>query len=700
MNKTLSFELETDELDIFLQDVNENLQALESGILRLEKAADADALNATFRAAHTIKAVVATVGHRRMAEMLHTLETIFDAMREGELALNQAVTDELLVTVDVLKAMRDEVITREPCDVDVDACLDRLRFLAEGGMQDLTDETPAPIETVPLTPEQLAQVEAQIDQGAAVLDIEITTRASAFAQGARLLQASMRLAEIGEIVAQRPTQVDLTEGRQSGHMWLILSTYEEASVVEGILGSVTDLAEFRIRPYGATDGPFADTPVEEPEGASKDLEEPELDQSMMRRSATDGGKQDVAEKTVSISIERLDALMNLVGELVTDRTRLIQIRDTFRSRREKDGVSNALTEMTTHFERVVDRLQEEVMAARMLPISHLFRRFPRLVRDVARAGEKHVNLVIEGEATELDRSVIEVINDPLIHLLRNAVDHGIEAPQARIAAGKPPAGTIWLTAAHEEGHIVVTVKDNGRGIDPDVIRRTAVQRGLLTEEEAAQLDDEAAINLIFQPNLSTAEQVTDVSGRGVGLDVVRTNIKRLSGSVVVESEIGEGATFRVTLPLTLAIVQAMLVVLGGDVYAIPLSGIVESLYLAGSRIDHVRGKAVIQWRGQILPLVRLRQVFTHRGLVEPVPTGQEAVVVISWGRLQVGLVVDELIGKQEIVIKSLGPFIGSVTGISGCTIMGDGRIALIVDVPGLIGATMKIKSGGISGEIG
>ncbi len=697
MDKPLSFEIEADELEIFLQDVNENLQALESGILKLEQTTDADILNATFRAAHTVKAVAATVGHHQMAEMLHTLETIFDAMRGGELALNQRVTDELLVAVDALKAMRDEVITREPCEMNVDAILERLHFLAEGGMDDLVDQAPDPIETVLLSQEQTNQIKEQIDQGVAVLEIEITTRANAFAQGARLLQASMRLAELGEIVAQRPTQVDLTNGQHSGHMWLMLATRENSVAIEETLRDVTDLAEFRIRPYKRANGSFDDGPAaledelleSAPPSALEEAQETDDNESMLRQLNADSARRDLSEQTVGISVERLDALMNLVGELVTDRTRLLQIRDTLHSRREKDGPFSALSEMATHFERVVDRLQEEVMAARMLPINHLFRKFPRLIRDVARAGEKNVNLVIEGEATELDRSVIEVINDPLIHLLRNAVDHGIESPQDRIAAGKPPTGTVWLTASHEEGHIVVTVKDNGRGIDPDVIRRTAVKRGLMTEEEAAQLDDEAAVNLIFQPNLSTADKVTDVSGRGVGLDIVRTNIKRLSGSVVVESEAGEGTTFRITLPLTLAIVQAMLVALSGDIYAIPLSGIVESLYLTGMRIDHIRGKAVIQWRDQVLPLINLRDFFRHRRMVEPAPGDEGAVVVVSWGRLRVGLLIDELIGKQEIVIKSLGPFIGSVSGISGCTIMGDGRIALIMDVPGLISAAMK-----------
>jgi two-component system chemotaxis sensor kinase CheA len=361
----------------------------------------------------------------------------------------------------------------------------------------------------------------------------------------------------------------------------------------------------------------------------------------------------------------------------------------------KGGRVSALSEMTLHFGRVVDQLQQEVMQARMLPIASLFNKFPRLVRDVARSAGKQVELIIEGEATELDRAVIEVIGDPIIHLLRNAVDHGIESPKARKKAGKPTSGTVWLTAAHEEGHIVVTVRDDGQGIDPAKIRKAAVSRGLLSDEEAAQLDDQAAISLIFEPHLSTAEQVTDVSGRGVGLDVVRTNVKQLSGSVIVESEIGEGTTFRLTLPLTLAIVQTMLVAIGDDVYAIPLTGIIETVYLSDVTVNGVKGSPVIHWRDSVLPLVYLREFFSHPRLMSAPPAnGRQAIVTVAWGRQQVGLVVDRLIGKQEIVIKSLSPILGNVSGLSGCTILGDGSIALIVDIPGLIGACVQTQREG------
>jgi two-component system chemotaxis sensor kinase CheA len=678
----LTFDIEADELEIFLQDVNEHLDTLETGILHLEqspesiegRAADPDTLNATFRAAHTLKAVAATVGHHQMAEMTHTLETLFDGMREGQLSPTQAVTDALLATVDVLRALRDEVITGQPSDVDSAAPLARLQAVTSGGSSEVAREEEAQddVPTTPslLTPEQTAQVKHYLAQGHAILEIEITARADAFAASARLLQAAMALMEMGDIITQQPSQADLTESQHRGHLWSILATQAEKGAVEEILTQIPDLAQFRVQPY-SHEFPGAPTSSHE------------LPQAPTSPKAA-------MSDTVRISVERLDALMNLVGELVTDRTRLIQVQDMLRVQYGKNGSIGALSDMVTHFERVVDQLQQEVMQARMLPIEHLFRKFPRMVRDMARASGKQVNLVIEGEATELDRSVIELIGDPLIHLLRNAVDHGIELPQERIAAGKPPACSIWLTAAHEEGHIVITVKDNGRGIEPQRIRQAAVSRGLLSEEEAAQLDDDAAVNLIFQPSLSTAEQITGMSGRGVGMDVVLTNIKQLSGSVTVESEVGRGTTFRVTLPLTLAIVEAMMVTLGDDVYAIPLAGIIESLYLSDVNISSVKGKPVLQWREQVLPIIHLRDFFARDRLTAgSMDENKQAVVTVAWGKLKAGLIVDSLLGKQEIVIKSLGTYIGNMPGLSGCTILGDGRIALIVDVPGLISQTMK-----------
>ncbi|MDY6875015.1 MAG: chemotaxis protein CheA [Chloroflexota bacterium] len=674
MERTLTFDIGTDELEMFLQDADELLQAMESGILCLERASDPEILKSVFRAAHTLKAMAGAVGHSQMAELTHTAETLFDAMRKARLSPTQAITDELLATVDALKTMRDEVADGQPRNIDAADILARLSALLDSDDKGETQIVSLPAQRR-LTPEQATQARTCREKGCAILEVEAVVSSDSFAPAARLWQAATGLMEMGQVIAQQPSLDTLTDNQCDGRLWLILATEADGDTIEELLGSITGLAEFRARSYSIN------RPA--PEAALS-------------------GNGPGTDKTVRISVERLDILMNLVGELITNRTRLEQIEGTLCFQYGKDETIGALGEMVAHLSRVTDQLQEEVMHTRMLPISYILDKFPRLVRDLARAADKQVNLIIEGKATELDRSIIETIGDPLVHLLRNAVDHGVESPRERIVAGKPPAGTIKLTAAHEEGHIVITVEDDGRGIDPVRVRQAAVSHGLLSEDEAAQLDDDEATNLIFQPNLSTAEQITEVSGRGVGMDVVRTGVEQLSGTVMVESEVGRGTIFRVTLPLTLAIVQAMLVGVDDDVYAIPMVGILDSLYMEDVTVSTIRRRPTICWRDSVLPLLYSRQFFAHsspRGRQNKGGTylrgnrGQNdtksAVVTLAWGKVRLGLVVDKIIGKQEIVVKSFSPVVGRVPGLSGCTILGDGCIALIIDVPGLINTAMQ-----------
>ncbi len=760
MDNGLAFDLEADEVEIFLQDVNEHLQVMEAGILRLEQAQrrleeDPATLNAVFRAAHTLKAVAATVGHQQMAELTHTMETLFDAMREGVLLPTPAITDALLHALDILNILRDEVVSLNASGVDVNAVLRQLQEILEG--QSKTSIPPKQPEAVlsasphtpvefrrELTPEQIAEMRQylerseSLEEGGAergaltnVLQIEVVASADAFAPAARLLQAALLLKEVGHVIAQYPSQADLVNDQHQGSVWAVLASSSDPHVIEELLGDIADLTEVSVRFCPSISGVASDTPrpsedVSFNEGGADEERAPLPDNServdALAETSLKGQKKRpnaltvIEESMVRISVSRLDTLMNLVGELITDRTRLIQVENVLRVQyndlrfRQRSGppsndgapspesasllegvmssggaLSN-LRETINHFNRVLDQLQEEVMLARMLPIAQLFNKFPRLVRDVARVAGKQVNLIVEGEMTELDRSIIEAIGDPLTHLLRNAVDHGVESPQARIEAGKPPTGKVRLAAEHAEGHIVITVQDDGRGIDLERVRQVAVDRGMLSKEEAARLDDDKAIALIFQPNLSTADQVTDVSGRGVGLDVVQTNVKRLGGSVAVESDVRQGTTFRLMLPLTLAILQTMLVALGDDVYAIPLTSIIESIYLSDVTVNNVKGNPMTRWRNQALPLVDLRKFFDLDRDSSVVEGQRPAIVIVAWGKLRVGLIVDKLIGKEEIVVKSLSPLVGNVTGVSGCTILGDGRVALIVDVPGLVSA--------------
>jgi two-component system chemotaxis sensor kinase CheA len=718
VDQQLIFDIEADELQIFVEEVNEHLQTIETGILCLEQGASSDTLHAIFRGAHTLKALAGTVGHQSMADLTHTMETLFDGMRQDEVTPTRAVVDDLLAAVDVLKALRDEIITRQPSGVSADSVLERLRAaLGGGGAAVPQSPVGGSVPALPgLDADQSARLEAYRRQGCSILHIEVTTRPDAFAPAARLSQAAMGLMELGEVIFQKPSMAELARSTGERHERLvaILATEADRAAVEQLLAGVYDLAERRVQPFFETAEGVAATPLAAAPGATAVTTTPPPPASRggngdqptsVARPATPAAAEARGDRTVRISVDRLDTLMNLVGELITDRNRLLQIEQRLHSEYGRSDSVSALGEMTTHVDRVVDQLQEEVMRARMVPIAQLFSKFPRIVRDVARISGKEVNFIIEGEATELDRTLIESIGDPLIHLLRNAVDHGLESPADRRVAGKPTTGTVRLTAAHEEGHIVITVSDDGRGIDPARIRQSALKRGIVTEEEIAQLDDDQVIDLIFRPSLSTAERVSELSGRGVGLDVVRTNVEKLSGSVVVESELGRGTTFQVTLPLTLAIVDTMLIALGDSVYALPLASIIESLYLSDVQISTVRSKPTIRWRDSVLPLLDLREYFARPPRHGKNGDGRAgsavrdyhkpAIVTVGWGRQRVGLIVDGIIGKQGIVVKSLSSIVGEVPGILGCAILGDGRVALIVDIPGLISAAFHTRRQGV-----
>ncbi len=398
------------------------------------------------------------------------------------------------------------------------------------------------------------------------------------------------------------------------------------------------------------------------------------------QQAGEPGRAKTGDKTVRTSVERLDTLMNLVGELITDRNRLFKIRSDLARLRGQDEL-NELVETVTHVGRITDQLQDEVMRIRMLPISNVFNKFPRMVRDLAQKVGKDIQLVIQGQDTELDRSVIDEINDPLIHLLRNAVDHGIETPEDRIAAGKSPSGTIHLTARHEQGRIIITVEDDGRGLNVDRLKQSAIQKGFITEQEANQLPPDKAIDLIFISGLSTAKQLTDISGRGVGMDIVRSNIEKVNGTILVDSKLGIGTRFQVILPLTLAIVPTLLVRVGASTFAIPLIMVTETERIRPEETHTINGRPVILLRNQVLPILKLSEVFD----LDCAESTQKYsyIVVVSSNKMRIGLVVDALIGEEEVVVKSLSKVLGEITGISSAAILGDGQVSLIVDVPGL-----------------
>jgi two-component system chemotaxis sensor kinase CheA len=379
--------------------------------------------------------------------------------------------------------------------------------------------------------------------------------------------------------------------------------------------------------------------------------------------------------------------MEQIGDLVINRNHIGQISKTLAEKYQDDELIRSLTESVSQSGKIVNILQQDIMTIRMLPIELVFNTMPRMVRDLARQTGKKVDFIVEGQETEVDRSVIEHLRDPLIHLLRNSVDHGIETPEERLAAGKPETGTIHLSAHHEQDHIVITVSDDGKGIDPETVKAVSIKKGVISAEAASRMTDNELMNLIMASGVSTAKKITEVSGRGVGLDIVKKNIEFLNGKITLDSKPGQGATFTLQLPLTLAIIPTLLVSLGKTVYAIPLATIVEAIKLETKDIKTITGKEVTLYRSSVLPLLRLSSIFkwnaeTNRTLK------LNHIVVVKACEMQVGIIVDELIGQQEIVVKSLDQFIGGVNGLSGASILGDGQVVLILDVNSLVKSTI------------
>jgi two-component system chemotaxis sensor kinase CheA len=790
----VTFDIREDELQIFLAEAEEHLQRLDEGLLRLEReGGDAGLLQEIFRAAHTLKGSAGMIGHQRMAELTHAMETVLDGVRKHTVAVSAPLVDACLDALDHLKLLRDEVATGVAAAANITPCVERLLALsaaaqsgngAGGSHAERAREAGARSGQKLALPDQkreAAQAGSRSSNGRngnsmksrrkAVKskgELEVSSRrrareaspaasrsrvrraaqpgeailiradiaADSIASAARAFQVLLALQSFGEVRDLQPPQSAIESAAPVQQVTARLITDTPKEEIGRALFNISEIGritidgnEFLAAPADSTAGPAVESSeapklgeflVRQGYVSQSQLEAairrqatepppfkllgqmliamgaltPEaLDQALARhiqelqsalhvvQSPPERLKSRPADKTIRTSIERLDNLMNLVGELITDRNRLYQIRGHFESRFRGDEYSDNFAQTVAHVGRITDQLQEEVMRIRMLPIANVFHKFPRLVRDLAHKAGKQVELTVRGEETELDRSVIEEIGDPLIHLLRNAVDHGIEVPADRAAAGKPAHSTLLLTARHEESNIIVTVEDDGRGIDVERVKASAVQKGLLTEAEAAALSYEGALDLIFRSGLSTAKVVTDVSGRGVGMDIVRANIERLNGSVLVETWPGRGTRFQISLPLTLAIIPCLMVEAGAGTFAIPLVAVTEAMRVDTGDVRTIGGRPAIQLRGRILPLVRLQTVLGFN--VEKHARKREHVVAVHWGKLDMGLIVDSLLGKQEMVIKSLGALVGATPGVSGAAILGDGRVALIVDVPGL-----------------
>lgn len=665
----ITFDIDRDELPIFLAEAEEHLQALDNNLLLLQhEDANPDLIQAVFRSAHTIKGMAGMIGHSRMTNVTHALETVLDGVRKNSIQITAPLIDLCLDAVDDLRALREEVSTGEVSDINIDDVVAALKHFVDGGK---SQGTPPPVEIpceTPGLPMSGLQIHAKIDK-------------DSMASAARAFQLMMVLQDLGEIQSMKPTQQEIESATSVGEFTAVLVTEQPLEKVNAALLRISGVDEISIN--GRT--PLVEGNTVSAKGKTKEdggqppaqKEAASSIQARERRGNDPNGRR-ISDLTLRMNIEHLDTFMNLVGELITDRNHLQQIRNQIAAESAINGKLDDLFETVTHLGRITDQLQEEVMSIRMLPIGSMFNKFPRMVHDMSQKVGKLVNLVIHGEETEMDRSMIDKIYDPLIHLIRNSIDHGIELPRERLASGKPEAGTVTLSARHEQGRIIVTIEDDGRGIDGEKLRAKALQKGLITPEEAAALTSDKCVDLMFLAGLSTVENATEYSGRGVGMDIVKTNIQHVNGTIDVESHPGHGTRVIISLPLTLAIVPSLLVSVDHSIFAIPMIMITETVRLEQDDIKYVDQKPVTVLRESVLSLIRLSDVFNipktddHRKYL--------FAVVIQSGKQRIGLVVDSLIGEEEVVVKPLGEFVGEIPGISSATILGNGQVALIVDV--------------------
>ncbi len=661
-------------LDVFLEESKEHLESLNQRLLELEKdSGNIAALNEIFRVAHTLKGMSSTMGFDDLADLTHHMENVLSDLKEGLLAVDSKVVDVIFKCFDRIQLIIDSIETKGSGAMnnsDLIAILENVKTGNYEAAAALESELALPPQSGTDTDEyqesfvfneyDITVLKEAASRGLRIFNVKIAVDPGCLMKSVRAFMVFKAVEEDGEVIKSFPGAQDLDEGRFDSNFEIFLVTGVTAETLEKRLSSISEISVLRIQEINVdsiTAGQGSQVPV---------------DNGNQLQAATDAADNHHAHKvkqTVRVDIDRLDNLMNLVGELVMHKGRLEQI-----------GFSHKINELNETIEqiaRISTDLQAVVMKVRMVPIEQVFNRFPRMVRDLARDLNKEVDFLIEGKETELDRTVIDEIGDPLVHLLRNAVDHGLESSSERIKKGKNPQGTVMLRARHEGNNVYIEVEDDGAGIDTARVKEKAVEKGIVAAKEADQLSREEIIALLFSPGFSTASNVTDVSGRGVGLDVVKTKIESLSGEIFVDSKPGSGTRFRIKLPLTLAIIQALMVSVRDEIYAIPLSSVDETTMITVSDIKMVQSQEVIMLRGSVLPLYRLADLLDIKG---PAAAEEMYVVVVRKAERQIGLVVDSLIGQQEIVIKSLGKLLLGISGLAGAIVAGDGNVRLILDV--------------------
>ncbi len=707
-------------LGIFLDESREHIQALSDQMMILEQEPEnQDAISEIFRAAHSLKGMAGTMGYKRLQHLTHVTEDCFSDIRSGSMAVTSELMDVLFQALDAIEGYINNIqeSTDEGDDDNENIVneINRIRNAATGK----GDAPAAKAEDKPKDEEGDAPAEAgddkalyrnmkldesavdvmsdAIDGGKHVYGFTVYIQESCLLKAARAFLVIKALEDMGEVIATDPSSQDIEDEKFDFSFSLFTICDNDIETAKAAIMSVSEIEdavgeEFTSETIRTIGGASDEAKTEEAE-ETDDTEAVEKTAPAVKTetapaakaetspAAKEAGnkpqaKKPVISKTIRVDIDKLDTLMNLVSELIIAKNTIVSAADG------GESSSQTLNEQVEYLESVTTNLHEAVMKVRMVPIESAVNKFPRMVRDLEKKLDKKMQLTITGEETELDRTVVDEIGDPLMHLIRNSADHGLEHPDERAAKGKPEMGTIFLNAYQDGNSVIIEVGDDGKGIDVEAVRAKIVERGLASEDTAAQFTDKEVIDYLFDPGFSMAKKVTDISGRGVGLDVVKSNIESLGGDVSVKTKLGEGSTWIIRLPLTLAIIQALMVIIGEEKYAIPLDSIQTIENVASGDLKLVQGKEVIQLRGTVIPIVRMSNILgvesTHNDAEDMI------VVIVKKGDSLAGLVVDELMGQQEVVIKSLGKYINTDRVISGATILGDGEVALIIDANALI----------------
>ncbi|MBO5093530.1 MAG: chemotaxis protein CheA [Lachnospiraceae bacterium] len=705
-------------LEIFIDETKEHLQSLNTQILNLEQDPEnEDTINEIFRAAHSLKGMAGTMGYKRMQTLTHDMENVFSEVRNGNIKVKANMIDILFQCLDALeeyldniqssadegtndnepliKALNQILTGEESGGEETSAAKEAETAKEEAPAQEAAPAAPeedAKWTTIPIGDSETTVIGKALEQGKKVYGFTVYVQDTCILKAARAFLVFKAVEEHGEILISRPSAQDIEDEKFENDFSIvvisdeplndIIKAAENVSEIEKVVGGVLDLdsavteKEAEEAETAATEEKGEEKEVKEEEKASTAVAAPAQTAKQEKKPAQN---KPVVNRTVRVDIEKLDSLMNLVSELIIAKNSLVSISGNGSS---DASDSTAFNEQIEYLESVTTNLHESVMKVRMVPIESVVQKFPRMIRDLQKKLGKKMELYMSGEETELDRTVVDEIGDPLMHLLRNAADHGLESAEVRKERGKPEVGSIHLDAYQDGNNVIIEVSDDGGGIDIPAVKQKAISRGIVTPEQAENMSDKDIVNLLFLPSFSTSEKVTDVSGRGVGLDVVRSKIEALSGEVDVRTKYGEGSTWSIRLPLTLAIIQALMVVVGNEKYAISLGSIETIENITKEDIKYVQAKEVINLRGMVIPLIRLDSMLDIRK--ERGENDNLVVVIVRKGDKQAGLVVDELIGQQEIVIKSLGKYISKCKFISGATILGDGEVALILDANAMI----------------